>query len=307
MQADTRNSTRNQVTAMPTPIADAVLIGITALGLTASDSVNVNASNFRPQHNITVARTVQAPPGNTNPFNQLVDATGDQSGTSDFRMNRKIVAAQGPHGFKDVRANYTGVNINIVPGAIAQHAYTDHSYVTVTGGGTLTTGRTHYGHFGVSNGSHVADARVYEAGDLIIANGGSVNVSTGLKIDNIGHPSAVATAYGVRVADFQATGLVVGLDLSTTAGRGKHAIRSLGDAPSVHAGKVRIGSRIPPQYAMDVTGDAQVTGMYRFANGVVLASGPGMPSYPAARGSMYLSTDFGMVINTDGNMGWVRK
>lgn len=292
---------------MPTPIADAVLIGITALGLNPSDKVSLNASIYQLNSTVTISRAFQAPPGGTQPINVLMEVTGDASGSSDVRMHREIISAQGQHGFKDVRSRYAGVNIHTQPGSVTQHAYTDHSYVTVTGGGTLTTGRTHYGHFGVSNGSHIADARVYEAGDLIIANGGSVNVSTGLKIDNIGHPSAVATAYGVRVADFQATGLAVGLDLSTTAGRGKYAIRSLGDAPSVHAGNTRIGSRTPPQYAMDITGDAQVTGLYRFANGVTIGSGPGMPSYAAMKGSTYLSTDFGLVINTDGGMGWVRK
>ncbi len=290
---------------MPTPIADAVLIGITALGLNPSDRVSLNASIYQLNSTVTISRAFQAPPGGTQPINVLMEVTGDASGTSDVRMHREIISAQGANGFKDVRSRYAGVNIHTQQGSVTQHAYTDHSYVTVTGGGTLTTGRTHYGHFGVSNGSHVNEARVYEAGDLIIANGGTVNISTGLRIGNIGHPQAVTSAYGVRIPDFHATNLVVGLDLATTAGRGKHAIRSLGDAPSIHAGKVRIGSAtIPPQYAMDVTGDAQVTGLYRFANGVTIGSGPGMPSYAAARGSMYLSTDFGQYINRDGSMGW---
>ena len=38
-----------------------------------------------------------------------------------------------------------------------------------------------------------------------------------------------------------------------------------------------------------------------------LNAGPGMPSYAAARGAIYLSTDFGMYVNADGGMGWVRK
>lgn len=296
---------------MPTPIADAVLIGITALGLNPSDRVSLNASIYQLNSTVTISRAFQAPPGGTQPINVLMEVTGDASGTSDVRMHREIISAQGQHGFKDVRSRYAGVNIHTQQGSVTQHAYTDHSYVTVTGGGTLNYGRTHYGHFGVSNGSHVKEARVYEAGDLIIANGGTVDLIQGLRVANIGHPTAVNTAFGLWVSNFQAANLAVGLELGTMQGRGKWAIRASGDANNAFAGKTRFGTFtgavVPPQHAVDIAGDAQVTGVYRFANGVTIGSGPGMPSYAAARGSMYLSTDFGLVINTDGGMGWIRK
>jgi hypothetical protein len=292
---------------MPYSIQDAVLIGITALGLNPTDKVVLNASIYQLNSTVTISRAFQAPARNTNPINVLMTATGDASGTSDVRMQREIMGAEGPNNFADVRNRYAGVNINTAPGTTAAHAYTDHSYVTVTGGGALGTGRAHFGHFGASNGSYIHEARVYEAGDLSLASGGKVNISTGLRVANIGNDTDVNYAYGVQIANFSAAHLAVGMELRTMSGRGKWAIRAIGDAPTALAGKTRIGSTAQPQHALDVTGDAQVTGVYRFANGVIFASGPGMPSYPAAKGSLYLSTDFGMVQNTDGNMGWVRR
>jgi hypothetical protein len=290
---------------MSYPIQEAVLLGLTTLGLVAADRVVVNAGNFTLKPTITVEKSFVAPPGNTNPINVLTTVQGDASHTSDVRMQREIISAQGTNGFKDVRNRYAGTNLHHQPGATVQHTYTDHLYVTVTGGGHLNYGRAHYAHYGVSNGSTVSHARVYEAGDLIIANGGTVDTSTGLRVANIGHESAVRAAVGVQVANFNATQYAVGVEVNTLAGPGKWGYRATGDANHALNGKTRFGGLHAPQYPVDVTGDAQVTGAYRFANGVTFSSGPGTPPAPAAKGSMYLSTDFGPYENRDGGMGWV--
>lgn len=292
---------------MPYSIQDAVLIGLTTLGLTASDTVNINASNIRPQNNITLSRTFTAPASGAIPLNKLMTVTGDPAG-SDVRMQRDIITGEGPHGFKDLRNRYAGTNFNGPPGANSHLGYTDHLYMSVTGGGTLNVGRVSYAHGVVSNGSHVNELRLYDAGDSIIhASGGTMGDVVGFRVSGIGHPTNVARAVGLRVVDFSASQYAIGAQISTKAGPGKMAILVDGDAPSAIVGKVKVGSRAVPQHAMDVVGDAQVTGAYRFANGLTITSGPGMPSFPAAKGSLHLSTDFGMVQNIDGNMGWVRK
>jgi len=290
---------------MPTPIADAVLIGVTALGLNAGDRVDLNASIYQINRPITFVQRFQAPAGNTNPINTLVTVTGDPSGKSDVRMQRQIISSEGSADFVDLRNRYAGTNHNGT-GTVVR-SYTDHLYTSVTGGGHLDVGRVNYSHWVVSNGSTVNDATVFEAGDLILSNGGRVGTSHGFRVDNIGHAQNVDIAYGLRVANFAAAKYAVGVEVNTMAGPNAWAVRSNGTAPNALNGRTRIGSTAPPQYALDVSGDAQVTGVYRFANGVIIGSGPGMPPYPAMKGSLYISTDFGMVVNTDGNMGWVRK
>jgi hypothetical protein len=290
---------------MPYAIQDAVLIGVTALGLNPTDKVLLNASIYQLNTTVTLSRAFQAPAGNTNPINVLTEVTGDASGSSDVRMQREIITATGPNGFKDVRNRYAGIHVNTAPGTFVQHAYTDHSYIIASGGGRLGVGRIHFGHYGVANGTHVDEARIYEASDLVIANGGTVGVSTGLRVAGIGHPTAVSHAFGVQVANFNAANSAVGVDVWTMQGPNKWAFRAGGSANNAFAGHTRVGSTIPPQYPLDVTGDAQVTGAYRFANGLTITSGPGAPGFPAARGSMYLSSDFGPYENRDGGMGWV--
>lgn len=295
---------------MPTTIADAVLIGITALGLNAGDKVELNASIYQINRPMTFVHRFQAPRGNTNAINKLATVAGDPSGTTDYRMQRQIVSSEGPADFVDLRNRYAGTNHNGT--GRVNRTYTDHLYLSVTGGGSTGPATILYAHGLVANDSFVEDMRVFEAGDLFLTNGGRVNNSVGLRVDNIGHPTNAKFAYGVQVANFDASHAVAGVEVSTTARLStmnamKHAFSAIGDAPSRFAGKVRFGSTAQPQYPVDVLGDAQVTGLYRFANGVTMGSGPGMPSYPAAKGSLYLSTDYGLVQNTDGNMGWNRR
>jgi hypothetical protein len=289
---------------MPTTLFDVVLAGTIVLGQSPADKIVQNASIYQLNTTLTYTRTFQATPGTNLPLNVLMKATADPSGTTKLMMQRQIMDAEGVNNWADVRNRYAGVTSSGT-GRI-EHMYTDHLYTTVTGGATVGNARTVYAHMGVSNG-RIEKAVVFEAGDLIIPESGTVQHSRGFQVDNIGHATNVQYATGIHVANFDATHAAIGIDVNTIGGPGKVALRTTGDAPILFRGMTRIGSNIAPRYPLDVTGDVQATGVYRFANGVILASGPGMPSYAAARGSVYLSTDFGLVINQDGAMGWARK
>jgi hypothetical protein len=224
-----------------------------------SGTIALSATAITQSATVTQTRAMgTAPAGNTNPWNYLVTFTGDAGGTSDVRAWRTICEAQGANSIADVRYRYAGVNLVTSAGTTAL-AYGDHSYITVSGAGHLTSGRVYYAHYGLTSTGNVQDARCYEAGDLVCSGTGVVTNSVGLRVANIGHATLCTNAYGVQIANYTAATLTVGVEIATASGTGKWGIRQTGNANNALTGNLRIGSTTAPTAALDVTGAVLVS------------------------------------------------
>jgi hypothetical protein len=294
-----------------TPVQDAVLIGLTVIGLSASDPVTINASQFSLANGTAVTRAMgTAGPGTSLGLQYLTTASGNAAGTSDIRPVLQKSTLSGPygasqlvHGQLQVEARHTAGTLGLVGGEIGYIQLGKSGSTT----GNIETIRGYDFHIANEGTGNIATSVHFGAGNLDLLDGyGKMGTVIGFRSGNLGHANRVtAAAIGYDAANMTGGApLTASYRSQMTAGTNKWGAYFVGDASNAFAGPTRFGSNHPPQTAIDVTGDARVTGAFRFANGVTFTSGPGTPAYPAARGSMYLSTDFGPYENRDGGMGW---
>jgi hypothetical protein len=301
---------------MSTTVLDAILVGLTAIGISPSDTLTVNASVAALTNNVAITRNigVAAPTGATVGLQYRTTVSGDPSGNSDVRASLHGLTLSGSYGAALVNARSSQLDLTHTAGTVASSIY-DLSYIRLgrlgSSTGNVNSVRGYDFHVANEGSGNIGTAVWFSASDVDLLDGtGFIDTAIGFRVGNLGHASRVrGAAIGFDSANMTGGApLTVSYRSMMTAAPGKWALYFPGGASSAHAGKVRVGSTTPPAATLDVSGDVSAT-QYVLPGGVGIYSGPGIPAFTAARGSLYLRTDGSgqHYRNSDGSTGWIEK
>jgi Chaperone of endosialidase len=195
--------------------------------------------------------------GTTVSVNPDKSFSGHSGGTTDFRGWVDKVTASGGNAIAQVNAR--NVQLEITATGTVTSSFGTQAYIRAGLGGVgavnVTSMRVNDAHVANEGTGAVATATCYFADGVDLIDGtGAIQTMMGFYCGNQGHATRVTTAaIGYNCADFTAGApLIAAFRSQMTSGTNKYAIYSDGNAQSVHAGNMAIGSGTAPTDMLEV-------------------------------------------------------
>lgn len=190
------------------------------------------------------------------------DISGAADGTTDYRRHTDIVDVNGSNNVQQVIGHHIQMHHYGLAGNITfLECMRGHIRVNLaaspTLAGTVTAARCMDMHIALEGPGSITDSFVYYAGDVDLIDGaGLITNQVGYRCNNQGHATRISgRATGFECGDFTAGApLTAAFYSAMGSGTNKYTIYTAGSAPSVHAGKVRIGSTAAPTDVLEVQG-----------------------------------------------------
>jgi hypothetical protein len=206
------------------------------------------------------------PAGTTASVNPDKSFSGHSGGTTDYRGWVDVVRAGGTNAIAQVNARNVQVEITTTAGASSSFGTQSYIRAGLSGVGAVnvTSMRVNDSHVANEGTGTVTAATCYFADGVDLLDGtGPIQTMMAFYAGDQGHATRVTTAaIGYNCADFT-TGapLTAAFRSQMTSGTNKYGLYFDGNAPSIHAGMIAIGSGTAP------------TDMVEIRNGYLKASG----------------------------------
>jgi hypothetical protein len=208
------------------------------------------------------------PSGSTNSLDVTRTAGGASDGTTQWYGQVHRIHGQGANNFDFVRESYAGTHGDGT-GTIANLSGR-HQYLWLTTN-SATQAKVYEGHVRLDGpGDITGEVDVYRAVSTSLGVGGTINRIVAFSCGDIGHATQVTDAFALDIPDLVALASSIGVRSAQSAGSGKYFIAGLGDAQSVHLGKFKIGATTSPAEALDVSGNAKISGSLQVGGGTAL-------------------------------------
>jgi len=235
--------------------------GSTVLGNAAGDTYSITAGTWTIGSTYVATQALgTAVAGTTIAQQNDVTYTGHSGGTTHIIGQRFDVASQGANAIANsyaLQARATHSGSTTITGL--QLGFLGQASLASTG--NVATG---IGVAGIisGGGSGIMTVGASLAALSPILTSATVTTINGLRVQDLGHATRTGTVVGVELLN-QTSGsvpLVAGVRSAITSGTARWFLYDTGGANSALTGNLRIGSTTAPTVALDVTGDAIISG-----------------------------------------------
>lgn len=235
--------------------------GATQISIGESTYTN-NATTWTFGNNYTATRAagaVAAGPTAVTLLRASTTFSGDAAGTSVIDAHRFDSVGSGGNNINVIRnllanAEYSGT------GTLAAANSIEARYVN-SSSGTITVARSFLSLPVISGTGGITTYNDFDSVAGNLSSTGAIGTRNAYRAGNIGHATLVSNAVGFQSDDMTAaTTLTASFNSAMTSGVGKWGFRHTGNANNAFNGNTRIGSTTAPTVALDVTGDAIVSG-----------------------------------------------
>jgi hypothetical protein len=234
--------------------------------------------------------------GATIPWDAVPTVSAASDGTTQWYERGLRVHGQGSFKFNYLRARYTGVVLETTGGVITDNLDGEHVFCWVGANAKTANGQVMATHIRVDAGGFITSRLnhwrlVPSAFDATA----TIQDIGGLSFGDLGNGRATRV-YLLDIEDqtlLTTSSVCVVLNSALTKGAGnRYFIYHVGDAPSAHLGKLKLGATTAPAEVLDVAGNI-------YGSGYIKSTGGGIGYAPGAGGAVTQLTSKATAVTLD--------